>query len=238
MDLITVGQTNTNVVEGWDWFVWDFHPSISIGLGILTALYFWVIGPARRRWNLGREATKLEKGFFISAVVTLELSLDGPIHHLADNYLFSVHMFQHLMITLIGPLLLLAGIPGWVWEQVLRVPVLGAVFRWAVKPVWAFLIYNGVLIAFHLPGAYNATMVDHNIHILEHLLFMASAVLVWADPEPFGEDAAADLRGADDLPAGDELPDEGARGGDYRQRGRLVRLLRSGSSCLGADARR
>ena len=179
MDLIAAGQTNTNVVEGWDWFVWDFHPSISIGLGILTALYFWVIGPARRRWNLGREATKLEKGFFISAVVTLELSLDGPIHHLADNYLFSVHMFQHLMITLIGPLLLLAGIPGWVWEQVLRVPVLGGVFRWAVKPVWAFLIYNGVLIAFHLPGAYNATMVDHNIHILEHLLFMASAVLVW-----------------------------------------------------------
>ena len=46
MDLIAAGQTNTNVVEGWDWFVWDFHPSISIGLGILTALYFWVIGPA------------------------------------------------------------------------------------------------------------------------------------------------------------------------------------------------
>ena len=179
MDLIVAGQTNTRVVEGWDWFVWDFHPSISIGLGLLTILYFWLIGPARRRWNLGREATRWERRFFIASVIILELSLDGPVHHLADNYLFSVHMFQHLMITLIGPLLLLAGIPGWAWDQVLRVPVLGPLFRWAVKPVWAFLIYNGVLIAFHLPDAYGATMVNHNIHILEHLMFMASAVLVW-----------------------------------------------------------
>ena len=60
MDLIVAGQTNTRVVEGWDWFVWDFHPSISIGLGLLTIFYFWLIGPARRRWNLGREATRWE----------------------------------------------------------------------------------------------------------------------------------------------------------------------------------
>ncbi len=178
-DLIASGQTNTEVITGWDWFVWDFHPSISIGLAILSLFYVWLIGPARRRWGLGPEATKWEKGFFASSIILLELSLDGPVHHLADNYLFSVHMFQHLIITLITPLLMLAGIPGWAWDQVLRVPLLGSVFRWAVKPVWAFLIYNGVMIAFHLPSAYNATMIDHNIHILEHLMFMAAAMLVW-----------------------------------------------------------
>jgi len=178
-DLIAAGQANTEVVEGWDWFVWDFHPSISIGLALFALLYLWLNGPARRRWNLGPAATRSEKIFFFSSIVLLELSLDGPVHHLADNYLFSVHMFQHLIITLITPLLLLAGIPGWIWDQLLKVPALGSLFKWAIKPVWAFLIYNGVLIVFHLPGAYDATMVDHNMHIIEHLLFMASAMLVW-----------------------------------------------------------
>ena len=95
-DLIAAGQANTEVVEGWDWFVWDFHPSISIGLALFALLYLWLNGPARRRWNLGPAATRSEKIFFFSSIVLLELSLDGPVHHLADNYLFSVHMFQHL----------------------------------------------------------------------------------------------------------------------------------------------
>ena len=197
MDLIAAGQTNTNVVEGWDWFVWDFHPSISIGLGILTTLYFWVIGP-RRRWNLGREATKLEKGFFIGAVVTLELSLDGPrFTHLADNYLFSVHMFQHLMITLIGPLLLLAEIPGaGVDEQVFFVCRRCVCLRGPPSSVWTLI--NEVLIASTCPAPTTSCRVIFNIHILEehppvHGVAVLDRVAICRS-----EDAAADLQGADD----------------------------------------
>jgi cytochrome c oxidase assembly factor CtaG len=178
-DLIAAGQVNTEYVQGWDWFVWDFHPSISIGLFIFSAAYIWLIGPARRRWSLGPAASRSEKTFFFIGIVLLELSLDGPIHHLADNYLFFVHMFQHLIITLITPLLLLAGIPGWVWDLILKVPLVGRLFRWCVHPVRAFLTYNLVMIAFHIPSAYNVTMVNHDMHIVEHLAFMSAAMLVW-----------------------------------------------------------
>src|SRR5690606_24967015 len=35
---------------------WSIHPSVIIGTALLAGLYFWGIGPARRRWSLGPPA--------------------------------------------------------------------------------------------------------------------------------------------------------------------------------------
>ena len=52
----------------------------------------------------------------------LLVSLNGPVHDLSDYYLFSVHMVQHLVLTLLFPPLLLAGIPGWLLRPLLIRP--------------------------------------------------------------------------------------------------------------------
>ena len=41
------------------------------------------------------------------------LSISSPIHVLSDDFLFSVHMFQHIVITLLSPPLLILGTPSW-----------------------------------------------------------------------------------------------------------------------------
>ena len=51
--------------------------------------------------------------------------------------------------------------------------------RKITKPVWCFVIFNLAIIVWHLPMFYNAAMANHNIHIVEHLIFMAAAVLMW-----------------------------------------------------------
>jgi putative membrane protein len=47
------------------------------------------------------------------------LSLNGPLHDLSDYYLFSAHMVQHLLLTLVVPPLLLLGMPGWMADGLL-----------------------------------------------------------------------------------------------------------------------
>ena len=42
-----------------------------------------------------------------------------------------------------------------------------------------FTIFNVVIAAWHLPALYNLAMANHNVHIVEHLMFMAAAVLMW-----------------------------------------------------------
>ena len=93
------------------WQRWDLHPSVIIGLVLWGGLYVFLGGlraPRRRAASFG------------AALLVLGLSLNGPLHNLSDGYLFSAHMVQHLLLTLIMPPLLLVGTPGWLLHPVLR----------------------------------------------------------------------------------------------------------------------
>lgn len=162
--------------EPWVWLTWDLHPSVIIGCLALTVLYLWLA----RRWpGPGDVLEPWRRRRFAAAMVILLVSLQGPMHHLADNYLFSAHMLQHLLLTLFFPPLFITAIPPWMVQRLVDVRGVGAVVRWVTSAGAAFFLYNAVLALWHLPFLYEATMQDHGVHIVEHLLFLATAVLAW-----------------------------------------------------------
>jgi putative membrane protein len=160
-------------IANLSWWRWSIHPSTAIGIAALGALYLWA---ARR---LRQEPTLTQKIFFFTGLFVMFGSLNGPIHDLSDEYLFSAHMVQHLLLTLAMPPLLLAGVPGWMIRRPLATRFIAPATRFLTRAPIAFVVFNVVMAAWHLPPLYNAAMANHNIHILEHLMFMASAVLMW-----------------------------------------------------------
>jgi putative membrane protein len=157
------------------WLTWSIHPSTVIGLVALGALYLW-----RLRQAKGDEhASVVRRISFLAALLVIFASLNGPIHDLSDTYLFSAHMVQHLMLTMLMPPLLIAGVPGWMLRPLIRSRAIASIARVVTRPIACFAIFNIVIAMWHLPVFYNAAMDNHNIHILEHLMFMAAAVLMW-----------------------------------------------------------
>jgi hypothetical protein len=106
-------------------------------------------------------------------------ALQGPLHELSDLYLFSAHMVQHLLITLVFPPLFIQGIPPWMWRPLVRHAPVAAVGRAITHPVIAFLISTFTLYLWHVPTMYDWALEDHNVHIVEHLTFMTGAVIMW-----------------------------------------------------------
>jgi putative membrane protein len=155
------------------------HPSVLIGVALLGAAYLWGISPARRRFAPGARAEPWRPLCFFAGLAVMLGSLNGPIHDLSDSYLFSVHMAQHLLLTLVLPPLLIAGVPGWLIEPAVRRPVFRAVGRVLTHPVVAGGLFSVILLVWHTVPAYDLMMRDHNVHIVTHLLFMAGAVLLW-----------------------------------------------------------
>jgi putative membrane protein len=145
----------------------------------LAVLYLVAVGPLRRKYGWADGIERSRVAWFMTGVAVMFLALNGPIHDLGDNYLFSAHMIQHLMITLIMPPLLLAGTPAWLYRPLLRHGWIWRTARALTAPLAAFAIYNVVLSVWHLPRFYNWALVDHNVHVVQHLMFMAAAVLVW-----------------------------------------------------------
>ena len=157
---------------------WTPEWTVPLGCSILAALYLLAIGPWRRR--LGGTAVHPARVFaFLFALAVAVLSLGGPIHDLAEHYLFSVHMVQHLLLAeLFAPLLIL-GIPSWLWDALLRPRAAGAVWRVAAGVPIGFGFYTVVFMIWHLPPLYNLMMRAHGFHIVMHLMVMVSSVLMW-----------------------------------------------------------
>jgi putative membrane protein len=152
------------------------HPSTVIGLAGLGALYHW---RARQAPHPEEAPTAGRRATFYGALVLIFLSLNGWLHDLSDYYLFSAHMVQHLLLTLVAPPLLIMGTPGWMLRPALRWPGVGPVARWVTRAPQAFLIFNVVLTAWHLPPVYGLAMQYHPVHIVQHLCFMIAATLMW-----------------------------------------------------------
>ena len=151
------------------------HPSTVIGLASLGALYEW---RARTPPAPGTPTT-MQRACFVGALGLIFLSLNGWLHDLSDSYLFSAHMVQHLLLTLIAPPLLIMGTPGWMLRPALRWPIVGPCARWVTTAPRCFLIFNAVLAVWHLPPVYGLAMAHHNLHIVQHLCFMVAATLMW-----------------------------------------------------------
>ncbi|MEO8945422.1 MAG: cytochrome c oxidase assembly protein, partial [Gemmatimonadaceae bacterium] len=157
------------------WTGWSIHWSTVIGIAGLAALYLWRASHAPESGT----PTGGQKLTFFAGLFVMFVTLNGPLHDLSDSFLFSAHMVQHLLLTLLLPPLLIAGTPGWMLRPLIRTRAVRAVAEFVLRPVMCYVIFNLVFIGWHLPMFYNAAMANHNIHIGEHLMFMAAAVLMW-----------------------------------------------------------
>lgn len=162
-------------------FEWSLslHPSVLIGVALFAALYFYGITRWRRRRFPDRATPPWRVACFLLGLLVLVISLNGPIHDLSDYYLFTAHMLQHLLLVLVVPPLLLAGVPDWLLSGVLARPAVRAVARFFTHPLTAGLLFSSLMILWHLPPLYDLMMRNHDVHILTHLLFIASATLMW-----------------------------------------------------------
>jgi putative membrane protein len=149
-----------------------------VGTGLLGALYVYGIGPWRRSQGLP-QAPRWKVASFFAALLVLLGSLNGPIHDLSDYYLFSVHMAQHLLLTLVFPPLLILGLPGWLVEPLVRPTPVRLVARVLTQPVVAAAVFTATIAVWHLAPYYDLMMRDHDVHIVTHLMFMVTATLMW-----------------------------------------------------------
>src|SRR5437764_14188347 len=161
----------------FSWLRGEIHVDVVVGVVLLTGAYTWATVASRRPTRLGAPLA------FFGGCAAMLAALNGPLHDLSDYYLFSAHMVQHLVLTLVVAPLLLAGTPGWMLDRLIeplrRWRLRRTVVRALTRPVPALALYAVALVAWHLPGPYNAALETHAWHVVEHLVLLATAVLAW-----------------------------------------------------------
>ena len=160
--------------------VWQFqpHPDVWLMIVLLVGGYF----AALRWWSsdapVGRPvATQIQKVSFLLGVGVLWIGADWPMHDLSEDYLFSAHMVQHTLFSLVAPPLLLIGMPAWLLRKILR-PVIGAA-RFLTRPLIAFAIFNSVIVVTHWPALVNRSVDSEPLHLLLHTVLVMTSLMMW-----------------------------------------------------------
>jgi cytochrome c oxidase assembly factor CtaG len=117
--------------------------------------------------------------WFIAGDLVLLVSLVSPLHTLGDTYLFSVHMAQHILLLLVVPPFLILGFPPKLVRRMLKVRAIRIAERVLAHPVVAWFAGIGVMYLWHIPALYDATIYNHNVHIIEHLTFLVTSTMFW-----------------------------------------------------------
>lgn len=117
--------------------------------------------------------------FFYTGIVLLWVASDWPVHDLAEDSLYWVHMAEHMVLTLIGPPLLIMGLTTAMADHLFGQRFVYPWLRYLSRPVVAFAIFNLGLIANHWPQAVNLSLRNELAHFLIHTFLFLSAILVW-----------------------------------------------------------
>jgi len=157
---------------------WHPHPDVWLLLGGLWAAYLVAV----RRHRATRADAKDRRRrttLFSIGMACLWFGADWPVHDLAEGYLYSAHMVQHMVFTLVAAPLLIAGTPAWMWRAVLSPRPVFVTFRFLTRPVVALIAFNGLLLFTHWPEVVEASVGSELTHFTLHVLLFGSAIVVW-----------------------------------------------------------
>jgi putative membrane protein len=191
---------------------WDWSFNLPLLLVFALAIAYWsgsrrTAAPARMR-----RRQRLRDFYFYAALIVIAIALNSPLDLLSEQ-VFWAHMVQHVLLLVVAPPLLVLARP---WLRLWRSLPLGArrslgrslahgerttPLRWVSRtlgrPAPSFVLFSAVLLAWHVPALFDATLRSSALHALEHTLFFGTAVIFWKqviDSPPLHADLGAPQR--------------------------------------------
>jgi putative membrane protein len=163
--------------------VWAFraHPAVwLLMIGLISAYVYSirVIGPSVVEPGEA-VVTRRQILYFAAGITLLWLASDWPMHDLADSYLYSAHMLQHMVVSYFAPPLLLLAVPRWFGRLIAGSGRPYAVLRRLAHPVVAAVVFNAWVVVTHIPGMVNVATTSVGIHYLLHAVLLTTSIMMW-----------------------------------------------------------
>jgi cytochrome c oxidase assembly factor CtaG len=176
---------------------WTFDPLIAIPLLVSGIAYVWAVRRVDRE-HPANPVPRIRVVTFIAGLLAIEIALQSIVERY-DTTLFSVHMLQHLLLTLIAPPLLALGAPVTLLLRVSRpeprrrflLPILHSRLVSVLSfPVFTWVFFSAVMWATHFSPLFERSLEDQTVHDFEHALFLTAGLLFWwpavaLDPSPW-----------------------------------------------------
>jgi putative membrane protein len=162
-------------------WAFQWHPEVWLLVAFLTGAYIYmvrVIGP--KAVGPGNPAvTRGNVYSFVGAMAMLWIASDWPLHDISEDYLYSAHMLQHMMLSYFLPPLALMATPTWLMRVLVGDGRAYRALTFLAKPIVAGVLFNVVIIVTHVPLMVNASVENGPLHYSLHFVVVMSSLLMW-----------------------------------------------------------
>ena len=158
---------------------WTFSLPILIPIGAYAWFYLRRFRQVRRTSG-PRGAGARHLAAFIGSLIVILVALVSPLDRLGEDYLFSAHMLQHLLLGDIAPLLMLLALSRVIMRPLTRrLQSVERALGPLAHPACALVLWLGLIYFWHVPALYDAALNHSAVHALQHVSFFSAGVLVW-----------------------------------------------------------
>jgi putative copper resistance protein D len=176
---------------------WSFDPTVVLPVALLGGGYLWAV--RRVDWaHPANRVPRIRPACWLLGLGAILVALQSPIERY-DTTLFSVHMVQHILLTLVAAPLLALGAPITLILRVVRpetrrrvvLPILHSVPVKAITfPVVTWLLFATAMWGTHFSPIFQTSLDEPAVHQVEHLIYLVTASLFWwpaigLDPSPW-----------------------------------------------------
>lgn len=162
-----------------DWRHWHNEPYLVGGLILLGWLYAVASGPLRHRLGGPERFPARHAICFYSALLCFYLAVGSPLDQIAERFLLSAHMIQHVLLLYPAAALFLLGLPGWMLHPLENRPALRPLLRLLSRPLICGVVFTLTISIWHVPLLYDWALQNKTVHVIEHLHFFAAALFFW-----------------------------------------------------------
>ena len=169
----------------WGEDPWSLVPlAIALGLYIAGLIWLW------RKAGSGRGISFRHAAAFGAGWLILAVALQSPLHFWGER-MFSAHMVEHEIVMVVAAPLLVVSRPLipflWAmpiaWRRKLggmrRLRGFRPIWEGATRPLTAWIAHAAVLWVWHIPAVFRAALASEALHAVQHLCFLAAALLYW-----------------------------------------------------------
>ncbi|MFC7061329.1 cytochrome c oxidase assembly factor CtaG [Halobacillus seohaensis] len=143
---------------------------------ILSAIYFYITGPKRKA---GESRPSLAQQLMFYFGMVLLYTIKGSPVDLLSHIMFTAHMTQMALYYLLFPILVIKGIPVWIWKKVFSVPVLRHVLYFVTKPLLSLIVFNAVFSIYHMPTIFDYAKSNEVAHTIITTFILLTAFFMW-----------------------------------------------------------
>src|SRR4051812_25816197 len=162
-----------------DWRHWHNEPWLVGGLVFLGWLWAVLAGPMRGRLAPGEPYPRRQAWKYYGALLVFYIAVGSPLDQIAERFLFSAHMLQHQLLIYPAAILFLLGLPPWMVDPVLGRREFRGILRFITHPLICAVVYTLIMSMWHRPELYDWALRDKVVHVVEHIMFFAAALLYW-----------------------------------------------------------